>query len=191
MRRFSRLPAVSSMRWPWGSAASRLTIWRRAHRPFSIVTACASNVVKVAAGLFAPSTDPAERQVVVITRESTATLIDRRASAGGVPTACSAHDGHLVSALERLLQVGEDLLLSGPLGIERQVDGARRLPLPHGVLVLLGRDQPVVAQHREQGGMAMRHRMEEQLDVLDRLQQRQEEVALRVVHAQSQPQSTM
>src|SRR5215470_2957679 len=41
--------------------------------PFSIVTACASRVVRVAAGLFAASTGPAERRVVVMTRESTAT----------------------------------------------------------------------------------------------------------------------
>src|SRR5215831_3218627 len=157
MRRFSRLPAVSSMRWPWGSAASRLTAWRRAHRPFSIVTACASRVVRVAAGLFAPSTGPAERRVVVMTRESTAS-------------------GGLVSALERLLELGEDLLLADPVWIQRQVHGPRGLPLLHGLLVLPGRDQAVVAQHREQRRVAMRDRVEEQLDVLDRLQERQEQV---------------
>src|SRR5215813_10898262 len=75
MRRFSRLPAASSMRKPCGSAASRLTVWRRAHRPSAIVTACASSVVSVAAGLFAPSTGPGERRVVVMTWESTATLM--------------------------------------------------------------------------------------------------------------------
>src|SRR5215510_4242924 len=78
------------------------------------------------------------------------------------PGGLSAGNKCLVPALERLLEVGEDLLLSGPLGIQRQVDGARCLPLPHRVLVLLGRDQPVVAQHREQGSVAVRHRMKEQ-----------------------------
>src|SRR5215469_2885385 len=65
MRRFSRLPAASSMRKPCGSAASRLTVWRRAHRPSAIVTA----------GLFAPSTGPGERRVVAMTWESTATVM--------------------------------------------------------------------------------------------------------------------
>src|SRR4030095_5018477 len=59
MRRLSRLPAVSSMRRPWGSAAARLTACRRAHRPSSNVTAPPASVFSVAAGLRVASTGPA------------------------------------------------------------------------------------------------------------------------------------
>src|SRR5882724_76944 len=128
MRRFSRFPAVSSIRKPCGSAASRLTAWRRAHKPSSIVTACASSVVNVAAGLLAPSTNPAVRRVVVMIWESTrsdpAAVDDvalaraRRAVVGGE----EEHDSRDVFWEELALQAlaPEQLLLA--LGSQPEFD---------------------------------------------------------------------
>jgi hypothetical protein len=69
--------------------------------------------------------------------------------------------GRLVSAFERLLQLGPHRFLPRPLGIQRQLDRARRLALLHGVFVLLGRDGTPVPKHDEQRLMAVRDGVEE------------------------------
>jgi len=58
--------------------------------------------------------------------------------------------GRLVSAFERLLQLGQHRFLPRSLGIQRQLDHARRLALLHGFFVLLGRDGTPVPKHDEQ-----------------------------------------
>src|SRR5258705_6046407 len=135
MRRFSRFPAVSSMRKPCGSAASRLTVWRRAHTPSAIVTACASSVVTVAAGLFAPSMVPAVLRVVMTRRvyrdiQSHPAAVDdvalaraRRAVVGGE----EEHDARDVLRQELALQAlaAEQFLLA------LRCQPERHLPLGH------------------------------------------------------------
>src|SRR5579872_1801424 len=61
IRRLSRLPAVSSMRRPCGSAASRLIAWRAPQNPPVSLTASSSKVVSLAHGLRRVSTGPAAR----------------------------------------------------------------------------------------------------------------------------------
>src|SRR5688572_17992535 len=72
--RFSKLPACSSIRNPCGSADARLTAWRFAQIPPSIVTAPDGRVRQRASGLAVASTGPARRLGVVVISPPTSSL---------------------------------------------------------------------------------------------------------------------
>src|SRR5262249_27673171 len=126
------------VRQPCGSAGSRLPVWRGAHKPSAIVTACASSVVSVAAGLFAPSTGPGERRVVVMTWESTATVMRcarRNQLVTGHPGAHGAPDDKMAAIPNSVstwaASAPRRFLGSGHRAACFSVSPLRRLPYSH------------------------------------------------------------